>query len=359
MHWIALIAACVALVLAKLFRAPDRSRIFTSGLWFLAAFFVTTFAVRVATETAVITRPTDYDKFVNYAADQVANEPHVPLVVFVGASFSRNALDDEELTRRLRAKGYPHRVINLSLEGASLQERDAYLWQFMRQTGRAPDVVFLEVADEFDRDPVYAFENSKFSDRAIEQFEPGAVFWSVKGLMQGQCEGMGGCVKSWVLLKLHAAMNWSNLGILATGRSAPDIESHASFDPQDTARSSFTLDVDQIRADLSASGEIVPEKGPSWARLFRLSQRERLQTAGVRRIAYYYPPVLEAADRQYVADLCAGELSDFPCIAPIDRALLSELGGQVWLDDKHLLREGAEVYTSWLAGQIDSWGALR
>lgn len=359
MHWIALLAACAALVLVKVFRAPDRSRVLSASIWFVSAFIVATFGLRVVTESAGITRPTDYDTFVNYAVDQVHSDPDAPLVVFVGASFSRNALDDEALTRRLRDRGYPHRVINLSLEGASLQERDAYLWQFMRQTRLAPEAVFLEVADEFDRDPVYAFENSKFSDRAIEQFEPGAVFWSVKGLLQGQCEGMSGCVKSWVLLKLHAAMNWSNLGILATGRAAPEVGSHASFDPQDTARSNFTLDVEQIQADLGVSGVVEPEAGPSWARLFRMDQRERLKQAGVKRIAYYYPPVLEGRDRQYVADLCAGELADYPCIAPVDRELLNRLGRQVWFDDKHLLRDGAEVYTSWLAGQIDNRGALR
>ena len=359
MHWIALLAACLALMLVKLFRAPDRSRIVSGSLWFATAFIVMTFGIRVVSEQAHITRPTDYDKFVNFAAEQVREEPDAPLVVFVGASYSRNALDDQALTRDLRAKGYPHRVINLSLEGASLQERDAYLWQFMRQVKRAPDAVFLEVSDEFDRDPTYAFENSKFSDRAIEQFDPSAVFWAAKGLMQGQCDGLSGCVKSWVLLKAHAFMNWTNLGMLATGQTSQDIAPNASFDPQDIPRTSFTLDNEAIRLDLGPSGEIVPENGPSWARLFRINQRARLQAAGVRRIAYYYPPVLRGADRQYVADLCAGELADYPCIAPTDQALLSNLNGQVWFDDQHLLRDGAVVYTGWLAGQIENWGALQ
>ncbi len=359
MHWIALLTAGLALILARTLRAPGRSGMFTGLAFFLSAFAVTSFAIRVGSEQAEITRPTEYDQFVTYAAEQVRNEPDTPFVVFVGASFSRNAIDDEALTAQLRAAGYPHRVVNLSLQGASLQERDAHLWQFMRMTGMAPDVVFLEVADLFDSNPAYVFNVAKFSDRAIEQFDPNSTYWSMKGLAQGACHGMADCVKNWVLLKVHAAMNWTNIGLLETGEAAGDVEPFPSFDPQNMPRETFDWPVDEIVEALNVPAEIHPETGPSWARLFRLDQRERLQEAGVRRIAYYYPPVLPPEDRQYVARLCAGELAEYPCIAPVDRQLLSQLEGEVWLDHEHLLTEGAEVYTTWLAGQIESWGALQ
>lgn len=358
MHWIAFIAAVLALLLAKLLRAPVRSSRFISVLWFASAFILTSFTVRVFSEHAGITRPTAFDPFVTHAAQQAVEEPEAPLVLFVGASFSRNAIDDVALTNELRAAGYPHRVINLSLEGASLQERDAALWDFMRTSRVAPDVVFLEVADEYDRDPAYVFSVAKFSDRAIEQFDPDAVYWSMKGLAQGQCEGKVGCAKSWALLQIHAMMNWTNLGLLATGTPLEDIAPAPAFDPQDKPRDSFTLETDEITLALREPVSVQPQTGPTWARLFRLDQRRRLEMAGVRRVAYYYPPVLSRESRQYVAQLCAGELSDFPCIAPIDQRLLLGLAGNVWLDERHLLRDGAEVYTDWLAYQIDRWGAL-
>ncbi|MFC6198604.1 hypothetical protein [Ponticaulis profundi] len=359
MHWLALLAGCLALILARVLRAPLKSYRLTGFAWFFAALLITGFAIRIGAESQKITRPTEYDSFVVHAADLVREDPDAPLVVFLGASFTRNALDDEELTRRLRAKGYPHRVINLSLQGASLQERDQSLWDFMRLTQRAPDVAFLEVADEFDRDPAYVFNVAKFSDRAIKQVTPNAAYWSVKGLSQGQCDGMASCVKAWAFLGIHAVMNWSNIGLLATGESIPDIEAVPAFDPQDTPRDTFTLSVDEIRAALEVPAEVTPSNGPSWARLFRMDQRDRLMQAGVRRVAYYYPPVISPDEREYVADLCAGELSAFPCIAPVDRTLLAQLERPVWFDDKHLLRDGADVYTDWLAGQIDQWGALK
>ena len=358
MHWIAFIAAALALFMAHSFRAPERSRRVVAFAWFFSAFLISTFAIRVVSEHVGVTRPTDYDQFVAHAALQAQREPDVPLVLFVGASFTRNAIDDQELTRKLRAAGYPHRVINLSLQGASLQERDAHLWEFMQATRRAPDVVFLEVADEFDRDPAYVFNVAKFSDRAIEQFDPDSTFWSLKGLAQGQCEGLKACLTSAVLLKTHAIMNWSNLGLLATGKGRDDIRPVPAFDPQDKPRDSFQLDAHPIQRSLSKPTDIAPGVGPAWARLFRLDQRRKLEQAGVRRVAYYYPPVIPVGEREYVARLCAGELSDYPCIAPVDRKLLQALEGQVWLDEKHLLRDGAEVYTAWLADQIDRWGAL-
>jgi len=359
MHWIAFIAAALALLLAKLLRTPERSRVWTGAAWFFAAFLVTTFTVRVMSDRADMTRPTEYDQFVSHAARQVLAEPDAPLLLFVGASYSRNAIDDVEMTRKLRAAGYPHRVINLSLQGASLQERDAHLWAFMRATGIAPDAVFLEVSDEFDRDPAYVFSVAKFSDRAIKQFDPDAFYWSMKGLVQGQCSGTAACMKSWGLLNVHALMNWTNLGLLATGQTLENISPMPAFDPKDDPRETFVLDDTEIDRSLRSVPQIVPETGPSWARLFRIDQRERLLAAGVRRVAYYYPPVIPPDARQYVARLCAGELSEFPCIAPIDRQLLASLSGAVWYDDRHLLRDGAEVYTSWLAGQIESGGALQ
>ncbi len=359
MHWFAFLAACLALILARSLRAPKRSGIFFGSLIFLTAFVATTITVRTMAINLGVTRPSEYDAFVVDAVNTVKAHPDEPLAVFVGASFSRNGLDDEKLTADLRAKGYPHRVINLSLQGASLQERDAHLRAFMHLTGRAPDVVFLEVAREFDRDPTYVFQVAKFSDRAIEQMSPDAVYWSMKGLAQGQCDGKAACLKSLGLLNLHAAMNLSNIGLLSTGEAVSDIKALSSFDPQDTPRKTFTLELPEIEAHLIKQTGITPSDGPAWARLFRKNQRDRLLSQGVRRVAYYYPPVLPEGDREYVAGLCAGELSDFPCIAPVDTKLLAQLNGQVWFDEKHLLRDGAEVYTDWLADQIDRWGALK
>lgn len=359
MHWLALLAAFIALILARTLRAPRKSKRVTGLIFFTASLLVTVFAIRTASESNWVTRPTDYDRFVVHAAEQVTADPQAPLVVFVGASFSRNALDDQKLTKLLRERGYPHRAINLSLQGASLQERHAHLWQFMTLTKRAPDVVFFEVAEEFDADPAYVFRVAKFSDRAIEQFSPNAVYWSMKGLSQGECEGLKACVQSWVLLKVHAAMNWSNLGLLSTGEAAPKLAPVPACDPQSEPRETFDLPLNEIVASLASEPQLEAAVGPAWARLFRADQRKGLEEIGVRRVAYYSPPVVPAHERAYVAALCEGELASFECIAPVDRTLLQALSGPVWFDEKHLLADGAAVYTDWLARQIDAGGALK
>lgn len=359
MHWIAFAVALMALILARMLRAPGRSGIFTGLAGFAIAFIAVTVFIRFAADQAHITRPTDYDGVVSHAVTQVRSDPDAPLVVFVGASYSRNALDDIALTKALRARGYPHRAVNLSLEGASLQERQAHIESFIRLAGRAPDVVFLELAHEYDDDPVYVFRVAKFSDRAIEQFSPDAAFWSAKGLAQGQCHGKASCAKAWLLLQAHTVMNSANLGLLATGRAASDIAGRASYDPQDAPREVFNLTTGEITAQLADADATAPDAAPSWARLFRQYQRDDLAAAGARRVAYYYPPVLSGTERNYVANICRTELSDFPCIAPVDKKLLKRLSGEIWFDERHLQRKGADIYTSWLADQIDQWGALR
>ena len=359
MHWIAFLAACLALVLARLLRAPNRSSLVTGAAGFVLAFLVTTIGVRFIANEAGITRPNDYNAFIVHASNTAETDAEAPIILFLGASFSRNAIDGEALTEDLRQLGYPHRVINLSLEGASLQERDAHLREFLDYSGLVPDVVFIEAAQEFDADPTYVFRVAKFSDRAIGQFAPRAVFWSLKGLSQGQCDGLVNCGKSWGFLAAHAGMNFTNLGLLATGEALSGVEAIPAYDPQDTRRDEFILTADEIAAHLDETVTFEPSSGPSWARLFRTEQRAFLEETGVRRIAYYYPPVLPASDRAYVAGLCAGELADYPCIAPVDPGLLHALKGEFWFDEKHLLTPGADIYRGWLVQQIESWGALK
>ncbi len=355
---IGLVAALIALSLAHLLRKPHNTPRLSHLALFVLAFAVTAGLVRLGAHTAGLVRPTDYDSFIRHAALQAAAEPDAPLAVFVGASFSRNGVDDARLTRLLRAQGYPHLALNLSLQGASLQERGQALEQFVRVSGRVPDTVFLELAETFDRDPAYVFEVAKFSDRAIKQFTPDATLWSAYGLSTGACSGLAACVKSTGLLGLHAAMNWTGLGLLSAGKPASQIEPQASYDPNDVPRT--PIDLETIAKRLAEAGAAAePRRGPDWAAGFRKAQRAHLTKLGTRRIVYYYPPVLSAGARRYVADVCAGELADWPCIAPVDQVLLASLEGPVWLDEEHLLREGADTYTDWLAGRIVETGALK
>ncbi|MEM7460210.1 MAG: hypothetical protein AAF331_12145, partial [Pseudomonadota bacterium] len=113
-HWSLFILAGLGLVLAHGLKLPGSGSRAISITAFLVGLFVTALAVKSLAAANGIGRTTDFDRFVNAAVIE-ATQDDAPLVVFTGASYSRNGIDPERLTLALRERGYPHRVINLSI----------------------------------------------------------------------------------------------------------------------------------------------------------------------------------------------------------------------------------------------------
>ena len=337
--------ASLALVLAHGLKLPLAGRWMTALSAFLIGLLLSAFAVKAIAGAADIGRTTDFDRYVN-AAVAAAKQDTAPLIVFTGASYSRNGIDPDRLTIALRERGYPHRVVSLSIEAASILERDAHLKQFMDLSGRVPDVVFVEVAKDFDERVAYMFGNSKFNVRAIEQFDLSTAVWTGFGILGGACNGAKDCVLDTAYLGIHSALNFLNVGLIAGGEQSTAVDAVPAYDPQTEARS-------DSRPELAL--ETVPSEtyqGPQWARSFRLQQMRRLKSAGVREVAYYQPPALDPETRAYMDGLCVGEFVEITCISPNDPELMHRLNGAYWFDPSHLLDDGTVIYNAWLVDQI-------
>lgn len=355
MHWILFAVAVPALIGAHLLRLPQRGGWIGATFAFLVGLTVAAIAIKLASSATGFGRTTPFDAFVNDGV-RIAEETDAPLIVFNGASFSRNAINDERLTEALRARGYDYRVINLSLEAASLLERDSYLSQFLAASPETPAIVFQEVAQITDARPTFIFGNSKFSTRAIEQFDTRATIWSGMGLAGGGCHGLVDCVKETAFLGIHALLNAGNVGLIGQGERASTVTAARSFDGPTKPRTN--IDPDWRSAQLSTISPPPSSDALAWATSFRALQRTHLAAKNIYQTAYYFPPVIEAETRAYVTGLCQGELADFACFSPDDAALLRALDGDHWLDDEHLLSSGADIYADWLADQIVASGIL-
>lgn len=351
MHWSLFALAALGLILAHGLKLPLKG----SKLGAIGAFSIglvlSAVAIKGLAAANGIGRTTDFDRFVQ-AAILEAQQDDAPLIVFTGASYSRNGIDPERLTLALRERGYPHRVLNLSIEAASILERDTHLKQFMAGSGRIPEVVFVEVAKDFDHRAAYMFGNSKFNMRAIEQFDLSSSAWTALGIMGGACDGAKGCVLDTVYLGAHAVLNLFNIGLIGGGEPVRAVEAVRSYDPQSTARASSDpgLALEQM--------ETGPVYGPQWVRSFRFQQRERLIEQGVIAVGYYQPPALDPALRAYADGLCAGELKDFACLSSNDAEIMELLNGNYWLDPSHLLDSGTAIYNAWLVDLIIEAGLL-
>lgn len=335
-----------ALALAQMLRLPLRSASVAHIAVFLVSIGVAAGLIRAGANALGIERRSDFDSFVAYNVGNVADS-NAPLIVFVGASYTRNAIDAEALTDRLGTRGVDAQVVTLALEGASLQERRTHLMDFLARSPRQPDMIFLEVAPEFDADPAYVFQIAKFSDRAIDQFTPGATMATAQSLMARHCGGLVACAKSAAFTGAHSLMNALNIGLLFSGETWDEVEPRNSFDPQTVAREQVSA---EARADgLSARLETAPT--PLWGQGYRAEMIGELEDRGIR-VGLYFPPVIDPAKRAYGRGLCDITDGIDGCVIADDPALLSALDGDHWFDPGHLLVSGADIYMDWLADRL-------
>lgn len=351
MHWSLFALAALSLVLAHGLKLPLAGSRKAAILAFSVGLIVSALTIKSLAAANGIGRTTDFDRFVN-AAVLEARQDDAPLIVFTGASYSRNGIDPARLTLALRERGYPHRVVSLSIEAASIPERETHLQQFIRLSGRVPDIVFIEVARDFDHRAAFMFGNSKFNMRAIEQFDLRNAAWTSFGILGGACDGIKGCVLDTAYLGLHSALNFFNVGLIGGGESVAAIDAVPAYDPQRDPRA---------EADPALALEHSPItvfQGPQWIRSFRYQQQRRLFAQGVQAIGYYQPPSLDPAARAYIDGLCAGEFIEHTCISPNNPTLMEKLNGAHWFDPSHLLDSGTAIYNGWLVEQMIDSGIL-
>lgn len=351
MHWSLFIIAGLALVLAHGLRLPLAGSRFGAVASFFIGLLGTAFLIKALAASNGIGRTTDFDRYVNAAVADVSQD-YSPIIVFTGASYSRNGIDPERLTLALRERGYSHRVVSLSIEAASILERDAHLQQFIDLSGKVPDFVFVEVAQEFDHRAAYMFGNSKFNMRAIEQFDLSRSAWTGFGILGGACEGLKGCVLDTAFLGVHAGLNLLNVGLIGGGELVASVDAVPAYDPQDTPRAEVQPSLALERAPASSL------RGPQWVRSFRYQQRKRLLKQGSRAVAYYQPPTLDPGTRAYFDGLCVGELVTHDCFSPNDPDLMAQLNGDHWFDPSHMLDSGTAIYNAWLVEEIIASGIL-
>jgi hypothetical protein len=354
LNFLVIALGLLALALVGVMRAPKRiagpgSAIF-AVCGFCAAFVVTLALVRLSHDQSGLGRVSDYDGFVAHAVQATAANDASPVILFVGSSISRNAVDDVAMNADFAAAGSSFQAINLSLEGASYFERLSRIKRYVRLAGEAPDMVFLEFNHAYDARPAYVFRVGKFSERAVDQFGPRASLFTAQGIAARACEGLKGCVLDAGLLPFHALMNLTNLGLANVAAPFADAPPKPSFERIDFRKE--TVDTDARIAGLSAVDTRADGDAFAWASAYRAYQRAQLHALGVRQIGYYSPAVISPEERAYAAHVCQTELAGFVCIVGDDPALLSALNRDVWSDKEHLMNEGAEIFSHWFSAQV-------
>ncbi len=354
MHGIVILVGVAVLAAALgLFRGAPRGGLVRSAVAFVLGLSLTAAGVKAAGHALALYPD---DELARFAAHALEHSDERPTILMWGTSMARNAIDDELVTETLTAAGYDVRVISVSLEGASVQERDLHLRQFLRAADSAPAAVLMEVSLRTDDRPTFVFDVSKFSARAIKQFGPRGTYWALRGFLSDWRPGLVQWGYQGALLGVHAGLNHLNVGYLRNARPLQDVTPSRAFDGLPGLRVE-TLTAEEVVAGLAENADS-PMAPPRWARAFRADQRAMLTQAGVERVGYFMPPVVPADQRAYAAAVCAEEPQAL-CIAPDDAALsasLADIG--FWADERHLTEIGAQTYSLWLAERLIEVGLV-
>ena len=91
MHWSFFAIAALGLLLAHGLRLPFAGSKAISGAAFLGGLILAVVVIKSVAAANGIGRTTDFDRFVNAAVAEVRDD-YAPIIVFTGASYSRNGI---------------------------------------------------------------------------------------------------------------------------------------------------------------------------------------------------------------------------------------------------------------------------
>jgi len=348
-----LVATAVLALVASALRGPPAAHPVRAVIAFLAGLGLTAGAIKGAAHMAQLYPEAE---LAHFAARVVESEDARPTILFLGTSMSAYEIDDVLLTERLHDLGFDVRAVSMSMAGASQQERDLHLRQYLRATDNPPDVLMVEISFPTDAHSWYVFNIGKFSERAIKQFGPRGLYWSVRAYFgDGRPEGLYEHGRIAALFGIHATLNALNIGFLRDARPLSSLEPEPSYEPQTIVDPEAPTHEEIVEG---LSSDAAPEiDTPRWATAFRQVQADYARGAGVREVGYYMPPTVQPGRRSYFDVACAVHVGA-ACISGNDPALLEQLDPELWRDDRHLLEPGAQIYTLWLVEQLVGSGLL-
>lgn len=287
-----------------------------------------------------------------------------PVVMLTGSSATMFGLDPERIERCLTEAGRPATILPFALSGATLHERRYMMQSFLEMLGEETRrklrlgkvVLFAEVFDAYDENPLYRMEKEAFSERLIQFLNPenACKAWQAYAL---QCQGDPSLPRwsSALLLARHSLLNTFAVGAFS-GMEWPGARRRTikPFFPLEGRKDKF--DYRETIAALHRAGEPpltqtsslpIPQASCSLNHML-----ECLPGYNYRQ-GFYALPMLEPARTDYARRLRQAVGQSAPFIGPASRAEMGPmLAEKFWFDGVHPTGAGAELFSDWFAGQL-------
>ena len=346
-----LLGAASLLLLLPLRAGSGRTRQLVLG--FALGLAAGILAINLTTSALHASRDSELRAFEKYAWRNA--DPSKAQVLVIGSSLTALGVDNDLITRDLKAKGYPVQVLNLAKVGTMMISQDDELDEYLARAKKIPEFVFIEVGPEYWTDtgaigPSDAYTSNAIADHGIDQFASRAK--SIAAYPGSPAQKFN---EYWDLASytLFNAFDFGLSGQLATD---DQVRARNGFLVRQTRRHHVTVTKAEVDEVVKPAG-LLFKTGPLPESLrfvlgFRRMQIAKLKARGVKVVGFFQPEVPSLVVREYGLQVCH-ELQGVPCIIADDPVLQRKLDNPaMWYDRLHLLRPGAEIYSEWLAGKF-------
>jgi hypothetical protein len=352
------LAALTLVLVASLPAVSGRRPWLGIGVWFAALLGAALLIARGADALGYWPRESTASSVRKYAAAQLSNADEANVLLIDGGSYAAHGVDAEVLGRELKTLGYSVRTVLLALEAANHFDRHRLYQDIGRDLSSGPRLgqnwVFLaEVHAGYDESPLAQFERNEDTARGYHYMTPANAFHAARALRSAHLARSEVENLDWKIFQ-RALVNTFNAGLAARLVPAEQIDA-SNRTPREGKGKGFRFDARRLLDEARRPGPPVPV--PGWMFDVREARTKSLWEPQSSSWAYFGVPSTNVGQLRYIRSFCGSTAA--PCIAP-DATLIGALQKPSrWRNATHLSRQGAHIYSAWLARELDRRQLLR
>lgn len=351
-----LVAASLLLAFAASLPAVATPVVRSGAAAYLAALVAGAFVVSLLVSRQPWMTPGKVAPVAKYAIKELDQPEEKNVLILDGASYVLNGVDVLIVADELKQLGYSARAVKLAFGGANHFERfrlyEDIAKRVPRPTHEGQRWVFLaEVMSGYDQEPLNQFFENPDSARAYYYLSPGNA-WDASRAMQSEHLLPPRFDNRYWTVARHAMVNAFNAGVLTRVVEEEDIEPVTGLASKGAKR--FKYDSDALLKEAQNPGPAIPI--PPWMFEIREPRERAIWGPFGANFVYYGVPSTRPEQLRYIRSFCAATKE--PCLRP-DEALIKELEAATnWRNAGHLNRNGATIYSRWLAREVVRLGVL-
>ncbi len=355
-----ILAAIAVLLLTGSLPAPAQRLRF--GVWLVLVLAVLGGAsvFRAGLQRTELVPDSTVSRTLKYALRRLEDAHEANVLLIDGGSLAQKGVDGPLLERELRRLGYSVRTVRLALSAANHFERYELYRDLLARLPhrRYPDqrwVMLAELCVQYDLQPLAQFHGNRDTTRALHYLTPDNALQALSAQRDPQLDRPSEGPWRWDLAR-QVSINAFNVGVTDRLKSLEEMEAERGGVPGSRERLRKNFDVEPLLEEIRHP---TPDPAsPAW--LKRIRERRLLRLWGDRldELVYFGTPSTRVEQLKHVRGVCKNTRRK--CLAPTDKKLYRKLDSRkFWLDEAHLNRKGARLYTLWLAARLVKEGVLR